>query len=74
MGATLCQSDRMTEVRRLLTAAHVARLLDKSVRTIQRMAEDGRLPYVSKIEGDTGAYVFDADVIEHLARQERETA
>lgn len=61
----------MTEVRRLLSAAQVARMLGKGIRTIHRMAEDGRLPYVSKLEGETGAYVFDADVIEHLARQER---
>jgi excisionase family DNA binding protein len=52
----------MTERRQLLSSLQVAELLNKSVRTIQRMAESGELPAI-KMDGQTGAYVFDlADV------------
>ena len=64
----------VTEVRRLLSTAQVAKMLGKSTRTIHRMADSGELPYVEKLEGLTGAYVFDPSVIELIARQQRETS
>lgn len=53
----------MAEVERLLSTAQVAKLLGKSARTIQRMADSGELRAI-KMEGQTGAYVFDATQVE----------
>ncbi len=57
----------------MLSAAQVAELLGKSARTIQRMAEAGDLP-AEKMPGLTGAYLFDASLIEYLARQQQEAS
>ncbi len=55
----------MTETN-LMTAQQVAELMKVSLRTIHRMAEDGRLPIAQKLPGGTGAYLFDrADVVKH---------
>jgi excisionase family DNA binding protein len=53
---------------RLLTTGQVAQRLGLHIRKVQRMAEAGDLPYVDKLPGHNGRYVFDADVIEHFAR------
>jgi excisionase family DNA binding protein len=60
----------MTTTARLLTTAQVAAKLGKSTRTVQRMAESRELPYVAKLPGPRGAYVFDPEVVELAARQE----
>lgn len=52
----------------LLTTTDVAAQLGVSVRTIHRMAKAGTLPYVVKVPGETGAYLFDPAVID--ARKE----
>jgi excisionase family DNA binding protein len=49
-----------------LTSAQVARKLGKSVRTINRMAAAGNIP-ADKMPGRTGAYLFDANVIDYIA-------
>lgn len=53
----------MTQRRQLLSSPQVAELIHKSVRTVQRMAESGELPAI-KMDGATGAYVFDATEVE----------
>lgn len=60
----------MTQEPRLLTVPQVATRLGKSPRTIQRMAISGELPHVQKLQGATGPYVFDAAVVELVARQQ----
>jgi excisionase family DNA binding protein len=62
----------MTTTPRLLTTKQVADRLGVDPRTVHRMADDGRLPCVAKLEGSTGAYVFDPDVIDGVARQRQE--
>jgi hypothetical protein len=49
-------------------------MLGKSTRTVHRMAESGELPYVEKLDGLTGAYVFDPGVIEVIVRQQQKAA
>lgn len=51
----------------LLTSPQAGAILGKSARTIQRMADSGDLPYVHKLDGPNGAYLFDPDVIAALA-------
>ena len=46
-----------------LTTEQVAKRLGISTATVKRMAADGRLPYAVKVPTDTGAYLFDPDVI-----------
>lgn len=47
----------------LLTSVQVGAQLDKSGRTIQRLADAGELPYAQKLPGPNGAYLFrQADV------------
>lgn len=48
----------------LIGTGTAARILGVSPRTVKRQARDGDLPYVSKLDGELGSYVFDrADVI-----------
>lgn len=54
---------------RFLSAAQVAEILKVSARTVRRMAADGRLPFVDKLDGETGSYVFDPAVVAIWARQ-----
>lgn len=50
----------------LLTTAQTADRLGISVPTVNRWAAGGRLPFVQKLEGPRGAYLFDPDVIDAL--------
>ena len=59
----------MTTTARLLTTAQVAAKLGKSTRTIHRMADTGQLPYVQKLTGSRGAYVFDPAVVEQALQE-----
>ena len=72
---TLCDSTAVTATARLLSTGQVAKRLGIHIRKVQRMAEAGDLPYVDKLPGHNGRYVFDAAVIEVIAKQrERESA
>ena len=53
----------------LITAAEAARLLGRPTRTVVLHAAKGKLPYVTKLDGRTGAYLFDRAVIVALAKQ-----
>jgi excisionase family DNA binding protein len=59
---------------RLLSTGQVAVRLGLHIRKIQRMAENGELPYVEKLPGPNGRYVFDAALIDVLARQQQREA
>ena len=60
----------MASTGQLVTALEAAKTLGKSRRTILRMVEAGELPYVHKLDGRAGAYLFDAAVIDLLARRQ----
>lgn len=47
----------------LIGAEEAGSILKLHSRTVKRRAADGTLPYVTKLAGDKGAYVFDRNVI-----------
>jgi predicted DNA-binding transcriptional regulator AlpA len=51
----------------LITTAQASELLGITVAWINKQAAKGRIPYVQKLPGRTGAYVFDREEIERLA-------
>lgn len=51
----------------IITTTEVAKLLRIDARTVQRKATTGELPTVSKLPGETGAYLFDRATILTLA-------
>lgn len=53
----------------LVTSPEAGQLLGKSARTVQRMADAGDLPYLQKLPGPNGAYLFDRAVIEAKAAE-----
>ena len=55
----------------LLTTAEAAPRLDISTRTLARRARAGLVPYVRKLDGIRGGFLFDAAVIDVIARQQR---
>ena len=50
----------------VLTTAQVAKRLKCSLKTVQRMAADGRLNPKDKWPGQTGGYLFDEIEVEQL--------
>lgn len=52
-----------------MTTGQVADRLGVTIRTVLRMAADGRLPVAFKVPGKTGTYLFDRQVVEMFARQ-----
>jgi hypothetical protein len=54
----------------LISAKEAADILHEDPRNIQRKATDGKLPFVTKLPGLRGAYVFDKEVIESIASGE----
>lgn len=42
----------------LVSSSEAADILHLSVRKVQRLARDGKLPYVRQLPGPTGAYLF----------------
>lgn len=51
----------------LIISSQVGAILEKSPRTIARLAEQGVIPYASKLPGPNGAYLFRRGQIEELA-------
>lgn len=51
-----------------MTTNEVAAMLNMQPRTVQRQAHAGQLPTVGKLPGRTGAFLFDRDAIEQIAR------
>jgi hypothetical protein len=50
----------------LILTSDVAKMLGIHVATVVRRAQTDELPYVVKIPGKTGAYLFDRKVIERI--------
>lgn len=48
----------MVETERLLTTAEAAKMIGRTVATVNRWAIDGRLPVAQKLPGTTGANLF----------------
>ena len=53
----------------LLTTAEVAQLLERSPRTVAKLAASGELPCVRKLDGVRGGYLFDRGTVELFKRQ-----
>lgn len=54
----------------LITVAEAAKLLGRPTRTVLDAATKGKLPYVTKLDGRTGAYLFDRATIVAIAAEE----
>jgi hypothetical protein len=52
-----------------LSSAQVAEILGCDVRTVNRRAGAGDIPYLLKMPGKTGAYVFLAGDIERIRKR-----
>jgi hypothetical protein len=53
----------------VITSPEAGRILGKSARTVQRMADADELPTIGKLSGPNGAYLFDREAIEALAAE-----
>lgn len=62
----------MPKKEHLIPTAQVAEILRVDVRTVHRMADDGRLAPAAKVPGRTGAYLFDRADVETVLRAARE--
>jgi hypothetical protein len=60
----------VTIVNRTVGTKDAALILGRSVRTVIRQAHDGRLPYLTKVDGERGAFVFNRATIEAIASAE----
>lgn len=58
----------------LLTATQVGAMVDRSGRTVVRMAEAGDIPVAAKLPGPNGAYLFRRADAEKLAAKIAEQA
>ena len=58
----------------LLTSAETATRLGVSTRTVARRAASGELPFVRKLPGIRGGYLFEAAIIDRIARWARKGA
>jgi len=52
-----------------LSSAQVAEILGCDVRTVNRRAGSGDIPYLVKLPGRTGSYVFKAADIERVKKR-----
>lgn len=55
--------------KKLLTAAEVAERFGEDRTTILQRVKDGRLPAAQRLPGRTGAYLFDPEVVDLVARE-----
>jgi len=59
----------------LLTSTQAGPIIDKSARTVSRLAETGELSFSMKLPGPNGAYLFSqADLDAFLAKPDTEPA
>jgi predicted DNA-binding transcriptional regulator AlpA len=58
----------------LISTPEVARILGWSVAKVKREAKNGGLPTITKMAGETGAYVYDRSVIEYIATDKARAA
>lgn len=52
-----------------MTTKQAARRLQRSIKTVSRWAEEGRLPVLDKFPGKSGGYLFAAEDVEKLAAE-----
>lgn len=64
----------MTTPDELIISSQVGVILGKSPRTVARLAEQGDIPYASKLPGPNGAYLFRRSDIEKLAAERAEAS
>ena len=69
--AHMSKGSGATDVSTLITVADVAARLGVSRTTVHRYAASGDLPYVNKMPGIRGGYLFDPAVVALFARQRR---
>lgn len=62
---------RQVSTSALLTTTEVAGILRVSAKTVTRWADSGRLTFAQKLPGERGAYLFDPEVVNHLAVERR---
>ena len=53
----------------LLTATQVGTLINRSGRTVLRLADDGQIPIAAKLPGPNGAHLFKRADAEKLAKK-----
>lgn len=58
----------------LITTAQVAAAKGVNPRTVARWVQSGRLPYATKLPGETGAYLFDPAVVDAFDTEAAEAA
>lgn len=50
-------------------AAEAARILGVDVRTVHRRVERGEVPFIAKLDGYRGPYIFDRAAVEALVEE-----
>lgn len=73
-GARQCDTVQRMQNDALITPAQAGVILGKSSSTIRRMAESGELPYVQKLDGPNGPYLFRRAVVERAAAEQAKAA
>lgn len=64
----------MQQIPRLIGSAQAAKIFDVDRATFNRWVKAGRVPIAVDMGGQTGARLFDADVIEQMAAEQTEEA
>lgn len=65
----LCKSSGMPNAdERLIGVPESATILGISQATVTRWAQNGKLPYLRKLPGKTGPFLFDAAVVRRVAQ------
>lgn len=64
----------MPKNRHLITTQQASKILRVNIRTVHRMVGRGELPAAIKIEGRTGAILFDEADVHALAEQRQRPA
>jgi len=65
----------MTSTRQvLISAKEAAAILTEDPRSVQRKAKAGVIPFVAKLPGAKGAYIFDMEEIQAIVRERRAEA
>jgi phage terminase Nu1 subunit (DNA packaging protein) len=64
----------MSEPPKIIGSEEAARILGKSPRTVQRLANTGEIPVIMRNIGRRTEYAFDAAVIEEIAHKEEDNA
>lgn len=62
----------MSQTIELLSSSQVARLINRSPRTVQRMAARGEIPFLKKDDSPNGQYIFDAAAIRQMIERGRQ--